>query len=111
MNRPGFYEIKESESLFDIIQYAGGLLASASNKATLNSIIPNDNRLSDDLSRNNEIAGLSIASKVFLNDGSRINFLSTKEGDNDVTVFEEFFPGNYPAYKLSDSLNTSEITT
>ena len=92
MNRPGFYEIKESESLFDIIQYAGGLLASASNKATLNSIIPNDNRLSDDLSRNNEIFDLSIASKSFLNDGSRINFLSTKEGDNDVTVLEEFFP-------------------
>ena len=84
-------KLKESESLFDIIQYAGGLLASASNKATLNSIIPNDNRLSDDLSRNNEIFDLSIASKVFLNDGSRINFLSTKEGDNDVTVLEEFF--------------------
>ncbi len=110
VNRPGFYEIKESESLFDIIQYAGGLLASASNKATLKSIIPNDNRLSDDLSRNNEIFDLSIASKVFLNDGSQINFLSTKEGDNDVTVFGRvFFPGNYPAYKLSDSSNTSEI--
>ena len=66
--------------------------------------------MSDDLSRNNEIFDLSIASKVFLNDGSQINFLSTKEGDNDVTVFGRvFFPGNYPAYKLSDSSNTSEI--
>ena len=91
VNRPGFYEIKESESLFDIIQYAGGLLASASNKATLNSIIPNDNRLSDDLSRNNEIFDLSIASK-FLNDGSRINFYQLKKAIMMLQFLKSFFP-------------------
>ena len=108
--RPGFYETLEKESLSDIVQYAGGLTAYASNKAILENIIPADIRLSDDLSRNSEIFNLSIASKISLNNGSQITILPTKENDSNVRVYGRvLLPGTYPAKKISVTSNSMEI--
>ena len=40
------YELIDAESILDLIDYAGGLTSTASNKAILNNIIPMDKRIS-----------------------------------------------------------------
>jgi len=46
--RPGYYEVLKNETLNDMVNYAAGLEALASSNATIDIVIPMDNRTSED---------------------------------------------------------------
>jgi len=73
VNNPGFFELFDDESLTDLIQYAGNLMASATSTITLDTLIPISERLSDDNARTSVTVNLSSASNTKLNNGDVAN--------------------------------------
>ena len=105
INQSKFYELLETDSLENVIFYAGGLKPSASNKAILKNIIPRYSRTSDDNAKSGLIINLDNdkSSKLF-NDGASISFLPIADNDNEVTVYGKVsLPGKYPIERIVDS--------
>lgn len=105
INQSKFYELLESDSLEDVIFYAGGLKPSASNKAILKNIIPRSSRTSDDNAKSGLLINLDNdkSSKLF-NDGASISFLPIADNDNEVTVYGRVaLPGKYPIERIVGS--------
>ena len=69
---PKFYELIDTDSLLDVINYAGGIKARASNKAIIRDIAPIKNRISDDNAQLGTFEHLSEASSTYLSDGAEI---------------------------------------
>ena len=104
--RPNSYELKDKDSLLDLIKYAGGLTSTASNKATLKGITPIKERISDDSAKLAMLISLSDASTIFMNDGAIVNILPIADNNTEVTVYGRVtLPGQYPLKYLT---NTSE---
>lgn len=96
--RPAYFEILEDELLSDLIKYSGGQTAQASTKIILDTIVPINERSSDDDAKKMQIINLKEASNINLNDGDSINIGSIGEVKRDVTVFGKVkFPNQYPA--------------
>ena len=95
---PGFYELLDSESLSNLLEYGGGLKASASNKVLLESITPFSDRASDDVAKSRVQINLSNSSQVVLSKGSTVKILPIVDNDTEVTVYGRVtLPGKYPA--------------
>ena len=95
---PGFYELLDSESLSNLLEYGGGLKASASNKVLLESITPFSDRASDDAAKSRVQINLSNSSQVVLSKGSTVKILPIVDNDTEVTVYGRVtLPGKYPA--------------
>ena len=94
---PKFYELIDTDSLLDVINYAGGIKARASNKAIIRDIVPIKNRISDDNAKLGRLVDLSEASSTYLSDGAEIELLPIAENDIDVFVYGKVVrPGAYP---------------
>tara|TARA_B110000003_G_scaffold205030_1_gene203854 strand:+ start:4548 stop:6395 length:1848 start_codon:yes stop_codon:yes gene_type:complete len=105
--REGFYELIDTDSLSELIEYAGGLKAVAASKIIINDILPAGQRTSDDNARLSRSIDMSSISNTNLNNGASINILSISNNETDVTIYGRVkFPNNYPAanMKLIDVL-------
>lgn len=92
------YELLDSESLQSLINFAGGLTSSASQKALIKSIVPFEQRNSDDSAFFSSIININISSEVQLENGADVNILPIPDNSNSVTVFGRVArPGTYPA--------------
>lgn len=101
--RPTSYELVETDSFLNLVKYAGGLNAAASNKAIIKDIIPLENRISDDIARASFLVDISLSSNVILNNGASVNILPISDNDTDVTIVGRVvLPGKYPAFKMID---------
>lgn len=110
INSAGKYEILESESLNQLISFAGGLTALASDKVLLNEISSLANRKSDDMAKSSRIINISSKSKPSLNNGSLINILPLADNSTDVKVLGRVVrPGSYPAFEYFE--NNRDATT
>ncbi len=108
--KPKFYELLDSDRLSNLIEYAGGLSSTASQKAIIKSIIPADIRTSDDNAVLTDIIALQSSSKIIIENGTHINILPVAENNTNVTVFGRVVrEGQYPAllYNLDDGKSRS----
>ena len=96
------YELIDSESISDLIDYAGGLTSTASNKAILNNIIPIEERISDDVAKFGSIVYLSSSTDVLINNGAEVNILPIANNDYNVNVYGRVtLPGEYPVFNTT----------
>lgn len=95
----GFYELLDTESLSNLLEYGGGVKATASNKAILESIAPVSGRESDDVAKTSLTINLSNSHQVVLSKGSTVRILPIADNDTQVTVYGRVtLPGEYPAF-------------
>ena len=96
------YELIDSESISDLIDYAGGLTSTASNKAIVNNIIPIEERISDDVAKFGSIVYLSSSTDVLINNGAEVNILPIANNDYNVNVYGRVtLPGEYPVFNTT----------
>jgi protein involved in polysaccharide export with SLBB domain len=108
---PGFYELLDSDSLSNLIDYAGGLSSMASDKAVINDIIPIDKRDSDDIARSGRLILLSQTDKIKIQNGSVVELIPIAKNDTSVSVFGRVVrPGEYPIDTLRYQNQESGIT-
>lgn len=108
--RPNSYELKDKDSLLDLIKYAGGLTFTASNKAILKGITPIKERISDDSAKLTMLASLSDASTIFMNDGAIVNILPIADNNTEVEVLGRVtLPGQYPLKFLTDTSEKQKV--
>lgn len=112
------YELLDSDTLSDLIQYAGGLKSTSSNKAVVKNIIPIDKRLSDDIARSGLLINLNQSSNLLLSDGAIVKIIPVADNDFSATVYGRVnFPGEYPIYnsvsfekkQISKNINLKEL--
>ena len=113
INRPGIYELKDDESLLDLIKITAGLKTSAYlERAQIDRIIPFEERKVKEIDR--EITDINIASIIKneeqfqLNDGDKIEIFSILDTRSNVVQIEGSItrPG---IYDIGDSLKLSEL--
>jgi len=103
IQRPKQYELIHSESILDLIDYAGGLTPTASNKAIIDNIIPTDERMSDDSAKFGSIVYLPSSNDVLLNNGAKVNILPIANNDFNVTIYGRVtLPGEYPIFNTTN---------
>jgi protein involved in polysaccharide export with SLBB domain len=101
---PNFYELLDSESLANLIDFSGGLTAEASNSAILTSIAPVDGRDSDENATSRQLISLYNSSYETINNGGVLNILQISDNDIDLNIFGRVKnPGAYPAFKVEYS--------
>lgn len=101
IKREKFFELKNDESLYDLIQIAGGLKKdSYAKRAQINRIIPIDKRNDSGIDR--EIIDVDLLKvlkqkeKFYLEDGDIITFFSIKEFTNQIEIYGDVKrPGIY----------------
>ena len=101
---PKFYELLNTDSLSNLINYSGGLTALASSKAIVDNILPLESRISDDNAQVSQSVSLFDAKQISLSNGSKVNILPIADNDKNVSIFGKVVaPGTYPAFKLDTS--------
>jgi protein involved in polysaccharide export with SLBB domain len=94
----GYFEILETETVTDLIEFAGGLTSKSSSFATLDKVIPIERRRSDDNAYSSEIIVYKDFSDKKLTDGSTLLFPSIGEVNTKVEILGQVkSPGFYPA--------------
>lgn len=97
--REGFYEIKKSETLNELIDYAGGLSSRAASSAIIDFIVPFANRKGDSFAQSSKNVKLDDAQSHTLNNGDVIKILSIGSVNSKVEVFGRVKnPGNYSSF-------------
>ncbi len=95
---PGFYELLEEESLFDLLQFAGGFKPTAGNFATISEIINQSQRSSDDAARFSQTININQFADIKPTNGTSINIRSITNQVTDITIRGRVkSPGNYPS--------------
>jgi len=102
INQPGFYETLDSESLSNLINHAGGFTSTASSTIIVDTIIPMENRISDD----NAISSINIDfisdNSLKLNNGDTVNIIPVGEVLSKVTINGRVKnPGEYSSINSS----------
>ena len=96
INNDGFYEIVDSESLSDLIRYAGGLSKEAASSAIIDLIIPLADRKGDAYARSSKNINLNNANDVYFNNGDFVNILPISDVQSKVQVLGRVKnPGSY----------------
>jgi protein involved in polysaccharide export with SLBB domain len=72
INRPGFYELVEGESVKTLVGYASGFTSEASSNIIIKNIIPIESRISDDNARSSQNINVKNFESVFLNNGDKL---------------------------------------
>ena len=94
----GLFELIEDESIAQLINYAGGLKATASSNAIIDRITPLSKRSSDDNARTSQNINFNEFSKIIVNDGDNIKILSIGDVSTKVELFGRVkYPGEYAA--------------
>ena len=97
VNRPKLYELKNKETLSDLITFAGGLKSSSSAKAVIKEIAGLSSRVSDDFAKYGRSVNLINSKEIVLTNGAEIFVLPIADNDFEVTVYGKVnFPGKYP---------------
>ncbi len=96
---PGFYELLPSNTVSNLIDYAGGFSALTSSKAIIYDIKSFDDRSSDDNAKLGRIIDLKTNMNESMNNGASIKLLPIADNDVNVAVFGRVnFPGDYPFF-------------
>jgi len=102
INRPGFYESIEGESVKNLIGYASGFTSEASSSITIKNIIPLENRISDDNARSSQNINVKNFESVFLNNGDELVVNTIGNVSSTVEVLGRVKnPGSYSAINSS----------
>ena len=104
-----FYEILKTDTINDMISFAGGLKSTASTKLIVNNILPPEQRESDDSARFNQLIDLNDADKLSLYNGAILTILPIAKNETNVTVYGRVtLPGSYPA-KITYDKNNEKV--
>ncbi len=110
VNRPKLYELKNKETLSDLITFAGGLKSSSSAKALIKEIAGLSSRVSDDFAKYGRSVNLIDAKEIVLTNGAEIFVLPIADNDFEVTVHGKVnFPGDYPISNDSNLKNLLDV--
>ena len=97
IKKPMYYELLDSDSIINLIEYAGGLTELASSKILIEDIVTLDNRLTDDVIRKSKAIDISLAPITYINNGAIVNLLTAGNNDVNVQVYGKVTtPGKYP---------------
>ena len=97
VKRSGNYELLISESVNDLINYAGGLTAKAGSVVNVETIIPIDERVSDDYATSSYNFFYRDAKDVIVNNGDRVSIRSIQGSASKVSVMGRVKePGEFP---------------
>lgn len=100
--RPGFYELLPTDKLKDLINYAAGLEATASSVITIDTIVPLENRKSQDNIFSSINIDLNNQKQLSLNNGDKITVREVGSSDSKVEIFGRVkVPGKYSALNMS----------
>lgn len=98
VNRPMTYELKDKESLEDLISYAAGLTPLSSNNIFVKSVIPISERSSDDNAFSSYNVKLIDSKSTFLNNGDSVKVIGVGEVESTLSIFGRVKnPGEYSA--------------
>ncbi len=107
VNRPGTYEAKDTDSVFDMINYAGGITAKAQPKLELYRLKPIIERISEDNAYDVYYSNLTDVQNEPADNITKIRVLSVPDVVREVTIFGQVkIPGNY-AYE--DSMRVLDL--
>ena len=110
VNRPKLYELKNKETLSDLITFAGGLKSSSSAKALIKEIAGLSSRVSDDFAKYGRSVNLIDDKEIVLKNGAEIFVLPIADNDFEVTVHGKVnFPGDYPISNDSNLKNLLDV--
>ena len=110
INRPKFYELLDSDTLTALIEYSGGLKATASDKIIIREIFPIDERFTNDEAKTGYISTIAKSSKKIFNNGTQITILPIGDNETDVTVYGRVsFPGKYPINNQMIDFNNQPV--
>lgn len=110
INNPKFYELLDMDTLSSLIEYAGGLKSSSSNKVIIENIAPLNSRLSDDFAKSGKLVNLTLSNNLTLSDGAKVTFLPIADNDYNVSIFGRVtLPGTYPVFSSVVSSNNQQI--
>ena len=99
INHEGFYELQDSESLNDLVQYAGGLTKKAASSAIIDLIIPISERVGDSFAQSSRNINLADSSNIILNNGDAVNIMAISAVASKVQVLGRVKnPGSYSYY-------------
>ena len=102
VNRQGFYELVEGESVKNLIKYASGFTSEASSSITIKNIIPLENRTSDDNARSSQNINVKNFESIFLNNGDELTVNAIGDVESTVQVLGRVKnPGEYSAINSS----------
>ena len=102
INRPGFYESVEGESVKELITYASGFTSEASSSITIKNIIPLEKRISDDNAQSSQNINVKNFESVFLNNGDELTVNAIGDVSSTVQVFGRVKnPGEYSGINSS----------
>jgi len=102
INRPGFYESVEGESVKNLIAYASSFTSEASSNITIKTIIPLKNRISDDNARSSQNINVKNFESVSLNNGDEVFVNTIGNVSSTVEVLGRVKnPGEYSAINSS----------
>ena len=99
VHRPGIYESSEGETINQLIQYAGGLKANASNAVNIKRITPLDDRDLKTPNNQNYYISYNETNEILAQDGDRIIINKMLENINQVEMIGQVKkPGVYSFY-------------
>jgi protein involved in polysaccharide export with SLBB domain len=102
VNRPGYYEIVDGESVKDLIEYAAGTKPEASSGILIKTIAPIGNRVSDDYAMSSQNINIDESSEISLNDGDKVFINKIGSVETSVKIFGMVKqPGEYSAVNSS----------
>jgi protein involved in polysaccharide export with SLBB domain len=98
VNRPMTYELKDEESLEDLISYAAGLTPLSSNNIFVKTVIPISERSSDDNAFSSYNVKLIDSKSTFLNNGDSVKVIGVGEVESTLSIYGRVKnPGEYSA--------------
>jgi len=96
LNRPGIYEAKNGESIFNLINHAGGLTPKAQSKIEVYQLLPRDKRPSEDFAYNVSFIDFQETDKELADNLVTIRVLSVPDVTREVSIFGQVkTPGSY----------------
>ncbi len=100
--RPGYYELLQGDSLNDLINYAAGLKPKASSIISLDTVIPFENRTSQDNIISSLNIDLNVANDIKLNNGDKVMVREVGDSNSKVEIFGRVkVPGLYSATNMT----------
>tara|TARA_B100000427_G_scaffold34558_1_gene25095 strand:+ start:147 stop:2051 length:1905 start_codon:yes stop_codon:yes gene_type:complete len=100
--RPGYYELLQGDSLNDLINYAAGLKPKASSIISLDTVIPFENRTSQDNIISSLNIDLNVANDIKLNNGDKVMVREIGDSNSKVEIFGRVkVPGLYSATNMT----------
>ena len=100
--RPGFYEVLPEDNLNSLINYAAGLKSRASSIITIDTVLPFENRDSQDNIISSINIDLSEKKQISINNGDVVTIREIGSSDSKVEIFGRVkVPGKYSAINMT----------